>query len=60
MQIPKWAEGPAMRTALLKQSYMPPDLDTIFEVPVMPDLAVIFDKQRMRSEFRLGLVLLVR
>jgi hypothetical protein len=60
MQIPKWAEGPALRISMLKQDLTPPDLDTIFEVPVMPDLAVMFDNQSIRSEFRLGLVLLVR
>merc|ERR1712203_1096803 len=38
-QVPKWAEGTNLRTALLKQCYMPPDLDQIFatvEMPIYP------------------------
>jgi hypothetical protein len=49
VQVPKWAEGAALRTALLKQSYMPPDLDMLFEVPSMPDLTLMFAQQRKRS-----------
>jgi len=47
-QVPKWADGALLRTALLKQSYMTPDLDLIFEVPVMPDLTLMFAHQRKR------------
>jgi hypothetical protein len=52
VQVPKWAEGAALRTALLKQSYMPPDLDMLFEVPSMPDLTLMFAQQRKRSVTR--------
>jgi hypothetical protein len=37
-----------LRTALLKQSYLPPDLDALFEVPPMPDLSIMFAQQRKR------------
>merc|ERR1712059_159391 len=47
-QIPKWAEGSSLRTSLLKQCYMGPDLDQIFKTIVMPDLSVMFDQQRKR------------
>ena len=50
LQVPKWAEGANLRTALLKQSYMPPDLDIIFQIPGMPDLTVMFAQQRKRSD----------
>ena len=43
-QVPKWAEGTNLRTALLKQCYMPPDLDQIFATVEMPDLSSIFKK----------------
>ena len=47
-QVPKWAEGTQLRTALLKQCYMGPDLDTIFCTVEMPDLSTMFDQQRKR------------
>ena len=47
-QVPKWAEGTNLRTALLKQCYMGPDLDMIFQQIEMPDLAVMFAHQRKR------------
>ena len=47
-QVPKWAEGTNLRTALLKQCYMPPDLDHIFMVVDMPDLSTMFVEQRKR------------
>ena len=47
-QVPKWAEGTNLRTALLKQCYMGPDLDMIFHQIEMPDLAVMFAHQRKR------------
>jgi len=47
-QVPKWAEGTHLRTALLKQCYMGPDLDKIFCTVEMPDLSTMFDHQRKR------------
>merc|ERR1711970_856009 len=47
-QVPKWAEGTNLRTALLKQCYMGPDLDMIFQQIEMPDLAIMFAHQRKR------------
>lgn len=47
-QVPKWAEGTQLRTALLKQCYMGPDLDKIFYTVEMPDLSTMFDHQRKR------------
>ena len=47
-QVPKWAEGTNLRTALLKQCYMPPDLDHIFCTVEMPDLSAMFVEQRKR------------
>merc|ERR1711936_838616 len=47
-QVPKWAEGTNLRTALLKQCYMPPDLDQIFATVEMPDLSTMFVEQRKR------------
>merc|ERR1712112_332334 len=47
-EVPKWAEGGLLRTALLKQSYMGPDLDEIFAIIEMPELPEIFDKKRKR------------
>jgi len=47
-QVPKWAEGTQLRTSLLKQCYMGPDLDKIFFTVEMPDLATMFDHQRKR------------
>jgi len=47
-QVPKWAEGTNLRTALLKQCYMPPDLDQIFATVEMPDLSSMFVEQRKR------------
>ena len=48
IQVPKWAEGTNLRTALLKQCYMPPDLDQIFATVEMPDLSSMFVEQRKR------------
>ena len=47
-EVPKWAEGTQLRTALLKQCYMGPDLDKIFTTVEMPDLSTMFDHQRKR------------
>merc|ERR1712142_1149515 len=47
-QVPKWAEGTSLRTSLLKQCYMGPDLDSIFAQIVMPDLPSMFAQQRKR------------
>jgi hypothetical protein len=49
-QVPKWAEGTNLRTALLKQCYMPPDLDLIFSTgdSATVDLSVMFEQQRKR------------
>jgi len=47
-EVPKWAEGGLLRTALLKQSYMGPDLDKIFAPIDMPELSEIFHQQRKR------------
>ena len=47
-EVPKWAEGTNLRTALLKQCYMPPDLDHIFSLVEMPDLSSMFEQQRKR------------
>jgi len=47
-EVPKWAEGTNLRTALLKQCYMPPDLDHIFCTVEMPDLSAMFVEQRKR------------
>merc|ERR1719318_2056041 len=46
--VPKWAEGSQLRTALLKQCYMGPDLDSIFANVEMPDLSMMFAQQRKR------------
>ena len=46
--VPKWAEGTNLRTALLKQCYMPPDLGQIFATVEMPDLSSMFVEQRKR------------
>jgi len=46
--VPKWAEGSQLRTALLKQCYMGPDLDMIFANVEMPDLSSMFAQQRKR------------
>ena len=47
-EVPKWAEGTALRTAFLKQCYMPPDIDAIFAGLDMPDLSTMFHQQRKR------------
>jgi len=47
-QVPKWAEGTQLRTSLLKQCYMGPDLDKIFSTIEMPDLSTMFQHQRKR------------
>ena len=42
-KIPKWAQGTQFKSALLKQAYMPPDLDKVFFVmETSPDLVEIF------------------
>ena len=46
--MPKWAEGHALRTALLKQCYMGPDVDKIFFTIEDPDLSVMFGQQQKR------------
>jgi len=47
-EVPKWAEGTQLRTALLKQCYMGPDVDMIFANVEMPDLSTMFAHQRKR------------
>ena len=47
-KVPKWAEGTALRTALLKQCYMGPDVDKIFYTIKDPDLSVLFGQQHKR------------
>jgi len=47
-QVPKWAEGTQLRTALLKQCYMGPDVDNIFYSIEDPDLSVMFNQQKKR------------
>jgi len=47
-QIPKWAEGSTLRTSLIRQCYMPIDLDQIFNNFNMPDLSEMFSQQRKR------------
>ena len=47
-KVPKWAEGTALRTALLKQCYMGPDVDKIFFTITDPDLSVLFGQQHKR------------
>jgi len=51
-QVPKWAEGTQLRTSLLKQCYMGPDLDKIFSTIEMPDLSTMFQHQRKRFHKR--------
>merc|ERR1712200_314466 len=47
--IPKWALGAELRSALLKQHYMCPDLRSIFCNEIQnPDLAVMFRKVKSR------------
>jgi len=47
-EVPKWAEGALLRTALLKQCYMCPDLDALFDTIDMPNLSEMFAHQRKR------------
>ena len=47
-QVPKWAEGTQLRTALLKQCYMGPDVDNIFFTIEDPDLTVMFNQEHRR------------
>merc|ERR1712227_291200 len=47
-QVPKRAEGTHLRTALLKQCYMGPDVDYIFFRIEDPDLSVMFNQQKKR------------
>ena len=51
-QIPVWAEGALLRTSLLKQTYMCPDLDQIFAVTDAPDLENIFAVKKKRFQKR--------
>ena len=41
----QWAEGTLLRTALLKQCYMGPDVDNIFFTIEDPDLTVMFNQE---------------
>ena len=45
-QVPKWAEGSDLMTALLNQCSMPPD--QIFATVETPDLSSMFTQQRKR------------
>merc|ERR1712098_618421 len=47
-EVPGWAEGNKLRTALLKQCYMGPDVDKIFFQIEDPDLSVMFNQQKKR------------
>ena len=47
-EVPAWAEGTLLRTALLKQCYMGPDVDLIFADVGMPELSSMFSHQRKR------------
>ena len=40
------------RMAILRQSYTPPDVDSIFAVMGMPELAVIFTKEHKRRFYK--------
>jgi len=51
-QVPKWAEGTQLRTALLKQCYMGPDVDNIFFTIEDPDLTVMFNQEHRRYNKR--------
>ena len=51
-EIPRWAEGSDLRTALLKQTYMCPDLDQLFDVIVNPNLGNMFSTIRKRFDKR--------
>ena len=42
----QWAEGTLLRTALLKQCYMGPDVDNIFFTLEDPDLTVMFNQEQ--------------
>ena len=46
-KVPKWAEGHALRTALLNQCNMGPDVDKIFTIED-PDLSVMVGQQHKR------------
>ena len=46
-KVPKWVEGHALRTALLNQCNMGPDVDKIFTIKD-PDLSVMFGQQHKR------------
>jgi len=47
-EIPAWAKGGQLKMALTKQYYTPPDLDELFAVVQMPNLATMFTFQRKR------------
>ncbi|CAH1800036.1 unnamed protein product [Owenia fusiformis] len=52
-KIPSWAQGAALKAALINQHYHPPNIDDIFgDIFVMPDLCVIFKKQKARFHKR--------
>ena len=46
--VPVWAKGNALRSALMRQTYMAPDLDQIFTMVEMPRLELMFQHQRKR------------
>nr|XP_040566176.1 inner centromere protein A-like [Lepeophtheirus salmonis] len=46
--IPKWASSSAFRQAIVSQTYQPPDIDQIFDVPPMPDLNLMFPLKKHR------------
>ena len=47
-KIPLWAQGAALKAALINQYYKPPNLDDLFDVIEPPNLQKIFVKQRTR------------
>ena len=51
--IPKWAQSSQFKTAIMKQAFRPPDLDTIFFVmETSPDLTEIFPIEKRRFKQR--------
>ena len=47
-QVPRWAEGSELRTALLKQCYLGPNIDQIFFTVTDPDLSEMFGQAKSR------------
>ena len=47
-QVPRWAEGSELRTALLKQCYLGPNIDQIFYTVTDPDLSEMFGQAKSR------------